>query len=72
MYFSQSLDIVSERINLEVADNTDISSLVSRVPEDSARYHVFTFKHTHEGDYTESIGTDSLFRLINQVTVLNI
>ncbi|XP_056000559.1 twinfilin-1-like isoform X2 [Ostrea edulis] len=53
-YVQLSLDIASEKINLEVADNTDIKSLASRVPEESARYHVFTFKHTHEGDYTES------------------
>lgn len=39
-----------------MADNTDITSLASRVPDESARYHVFTYKHTHEGDYTESIG----------------
>lgn len=53
---SQSLDIPAEKINLEMADNTDITSLASRVPDESARYHVFTYKHTHEGDYTESIG----------------
>ncbi|XP_061175889.1 twinfilin-1-like [Saccostrea echinata] len=54
-YVQLSLDIPTETINLEMADNTDIKSLASRVPDDSARYHVFTFKHTHEGDYTESI-----------------
>ncbi|XP_078339815.1 twinfilin-1-like [Crassostrea virginica] len=54
-YVQLSLDISSETINLEVADNTDIQSLASRVPDESARYHVFNFKHTHEGDYTESI-----------------
>jgi len=24
------------------------------VPEDHARYHLFLFRHTHEGDYLES------------------
>lgn len=47
-----------------MADNTDITSLASRVPDESARYHVFTYKHTHEGDYTESIGE---YLVINQV-----
>ena len=28
----------------------------SVVPSDAARYHFFLFKHTHEGDYLESIG----------------
>lgn len=54
-YVQLSLDIPAEKINLEMADNTDITSLASRVPDESARYHVFTYKHTHEGDYTESI-----------------
>ncbi|XP_056000558.1 twinfilin-1-like isoform X1 [Ostrea edulis] len=61
-YVQLSLDIASEKINLEVADNTDIKSLASRVPEESARYHVFTFKHTHEGDYTESRGRENLVK----------
>lgn len=26
-----------------------------KIPNDSARYHLFRFKHTHEGDYTECI-----------------
>ena len=30
--------------------------LAAVVPEDSARYHVFRFKHTHESDYLESNG----------------
>lgn len=54
-YVQLSLDIAAETINLEMADNTDIKSLASRVPDESARYHLFTYKHTHEGDYTESI-----------------
>ena len=26
------------------------------MPEDSAKYHVFRFKHSHESDYLESNG----------------
>ncbi|NWQ69105.1 TWF1 protein, partial [Neopipo cinnamomea] len=29
--------------------------LPKRVPKDAARYHFFLYKHTHEGDYLESI-----------------
>ena len=30
--------------------------LADKVPEESARYHLFGFKHTHQGDYKESNG----------------
>ena len=30
--------------------------LAGKVPEESARYHLFRFKHTHQGDYKESNG----------------
>lgn len=32
------------------------AQLADVVPEDSARYHVFRFKHSHESDYLESNG----------------
>lgn len=53
------LDIDEERIHLETAENTSLEKLPSKVPENSARYHLYKFKHTHEGDYTESIGIES-------------
>ena len=34
--------------------------LGAKVPEDSARYHLFRFKHSHQGDYKESNGEDGL------------
>lgn len=40
-------------------DNTDtltVAQLPKQVPTESARYHMFNFKHTHEGDYIESFG----------------
>ena len=47
-----------EVINLEVAESSvDADSLGGYVPDDSPRYHLFCFKHTHEGDYQEAIGT---------------
>lgn len=51
-----NIDIEEEKIHLETAENTSLEKLPSQVPENSARYHLYKFKHTHEGDYTESIG----------------
>lgn len=51
-----AVDIEEEKIHLETAENTSLEKLPSKVPENSARYHLYKFKHTHEGDYTESIG----------------
>lgn len=31
-------------------------SLSGLVPDDSPRYHLFCFNHTHEGDYQEATG----------------
>ena len=44
------------------------AQLADVVPEDSARYHVFRFKHSHESDYLESnggsVGADGRLELI--------
>ncbi|XP_069142445.1 twinfilin-1-like isoform X2 [Argopecten irradians] len=53
-YVQLSLDMTDEKIVLEKAENIPTSALADQVPEDHARYHLFNFKHTHEGDYTES------------------
>lgn len=37
--------------------HTELKDLPKRIPKDAARYHFFLYKHTHEGDYLESIGT---------------
>jgi twinfilin-like protein len=37
------------------AEILSIDKLPSKVPEDSGRYHLYKFKHTHEGDYMENI-----------------
>lgn len=64
-----NLDIDEETIHLDTAENTSLEKLPSKVPEDTARYHLYKFKHTHEGDYTESIGIilqyTSFFLLLN-------
>lgn len=50
------LDLEEELIHLVTAGHLNIDKLPSKVPNDSARYHVFNFKHTHEGDYMENLG----------------
>ncbi len=55
MYF-QSIDLSAETINLAHFENAAVTDLRRLTPGDQGRYHVFKYKHTHEGDYTESIG----------------
>lgn len=50
------LDIPAETIHLVCAENISLGQLAANVPSDTPRYHLYKFKHTHEGDYTESIG----------------
>lgn len=45
-----------ERIHLVCADKLNIEKLPSKIPDNAGRYHLFNFKHTHEGDYMENIG----------------
>lgn len=54
-YVQLSLELQQERIDLADTDNIPVGSLASKVPLDHARYHLFRFKHTHEGDYQEAI-----------------
>lgn len=49
------LDLGEEIIGLVSAENIKVGKLPEKVPENSARYHLYRFKHTHEGDYTESL-----------------
>lgn len=51
-----AVDLKEEQINLVCAEILDVERLPSKVPDDVARYHLFRFKYTHEGDYTESLG----------------
>lgn len=53
-YVQLTLDLEKEVVNLAKSGNIEVGSLAAEVPTDSARYHVFWFRHTHEGDYTES------------------
>ncbi|KAF5290005.1 hypothetical protein FQR65_LT11671 [Abscondita terminalis] len=54
-YLQFKIEIDEECINLVSAENIPIQRLQSKMPLNTPRYHLFIFKHTHEGDYQESI-----------------
>lgn len=54
-YLQLKIDIPEETIHLVSAENITLENLPSKVPSDTARYHLYLFKHTHEGDYIENI-----------------
>ncbi|XP_007903159.1 twinfilin-1-like [Callorhinchus milii] len=54
-YVQLQIDFKNETIKLSDRTNTEIGELPKRIPKDSARYHFFLYKHSHEGDYLESI-----------------
>lgn len=53
-YLQFRIDLEAEQIHLAKADIISLASLPEQVPDDHARYHLFLFKHTHEGDYQET------------------
>ncbi|KAM4748111.1 twinfilin-1 [Rhinophrynus dorsalis] len=54
-YVQLKIDIKNEVIMLEDISNTEVKDLPKRIPKDAARYHFFLYKHSHEGDYLDSI-----------------
>nr|XP_056712498.1 twinfilin-2 isoform X1 [Euleptes europaea] len=54
-YIQLKLDLEKETIDLVHTLATEIADLPKRIPQDSARYHFFLYKHSHEGDYLESV-----------------
>lgn len=52
----QRLDVQKETIELVHSNPTETHELPRRVPKDTPRYHFFLYKHSHEGDYLESVG----------------
>lgn len=53
-YLQFKIELKEEKIHLVKAANVEIMKLPKEVPDDEARYHIYQFKHTHEGDYFES------------------
>ncbi|XP_028260801.1 twinfilin-2 [Parambassis ranga] len=54
-YIQLRLDVEKETIELVHSNLTEIRDLPRRVPQDTPRYHFFIYKHSHEGDYLESV-----------------
>ncbi|XP_077677751.1 twinfilin-2 isoform X1 [Eretmochelys imbricata] len=54
-YIQLKLDLERETIDLVHTNATELADLPRRIPQDSARYHFFLYKHSHEGDYLESV-----------------
>ncbi|XP_062850781.1 twinfilin-1b [Trichomycterus rosablanca] len=53
-YVQLEIDFQKESIKLSSAALTEIRDLPKQIPKDAARYHLFLYKHSHEGDYLES------------------
>jgi len=53
-YVQIAIDLDHEIVYCSGHGNCDTAELPSKVPSDQARYHLFRFKHTHEGDFLES------------------
>lgn len=53
-YLQFRIDLQEEKIHIVNAANIALAELPKQIPEDHARYHLYLFKHTHEGDYLES------------------
>lgn len=47
-------------IELLFAGDASTDDMASKMPTDHPCYSFFVFKHTHEGDYLESIGKEKL------------
>ncbi|KAG9490234.1 hypothetical protein GDO78_005884 [Eleutherodactylus coqui] len=54
-YVQLKIDIKNETIVLANTAYTEVKDLPARIPKDAARYHFFLYKHSHEGDYLDSI-----------------
>ncbi|CAB4007537.1 twinfilin-1 isoform X2 [Paramuricea clavata] len=50
-----SVDTEAEQIELRFAGDCSVEEIADKTPEDHPCYSFFLFKHTHEGDYLESI-----------------
>lgn len=53
-YLQFRIDLEAEQIHVSHAAVVALTELPKQIPDDHARYHLYLFKHTHEGDYLES------------------
>ncbi|XP_034824592.1 twinfilin [Maniola hyperantus] len=54
-YLQFKIDLEEEKICQSKAAVISLTELPAQVPSDAARYHLYIFTHTHEGDHMESI-----------------
>eukprot|EP00048_Salpingoeca_helianthica_P022123 m.16491 g.16491 ORF g.16491 m.16491 type:complete len:355 (+) comp6909_c0_seq1:17-1081(+) len=54
-YVQLALDAERQTVNLARAENCDAHALQGMTPGKQGRYHVFLFKHSHEGDALQSL-----------------
>lgn len=65
-FVEKQIDADQEVIRLCSTEPTEVRDLPKRIPKDSARYHFFLYKHSHEGDYLQSTGDWMMNRRIFQ------
>uniref|UniRef100_A0A1A9W7D2 Twinfilin n=1 Tax=Glossina brevipalpis TaxID=37001 RepID=A0A1A9W7D2_9MUSC len=53
-YLQFFIDLEAEEIQVSQTGIISITDLPKQIPEEHARYHLYLFKHTYEGDYLES------------------
>lgn len=68
-YVQLKIDTENETILLVRAKNIQLNKLAPEVPNDSPRYHLYNFKHTHEGDFIESIGKNQKLLKVQKLQV---
>ncbi|KAM6980253.1 twinfilin-2b [Aplochiton taeniatus] len=54
-YIQLKLDVEKETVELVHTKPTETSELPYRIPNDTPRYHFFTFKHSHQGKQEEAL-----------------
>lgn len=54
-YLQFHIELEKEEIHITKADNIDVKKLSVQVPNDHARFHIFLFKHSYDGDWLESL-----------------
>jgi twinfilin-like protein len=50
-----AIELEAETVILKDMCPCSVDQLPGKVPNEEARYHLFRFKHSHEGDYLESV-----------------
>lgn len=53
-YVQFHIELDKEEIHITKADNIDVHKLSAQVPTDHARFHLFLYKHSYDGDWLES------------------